>query len=101
MTDGRGFPRALSGAAFGFGVIAATFYFAHAALQGESGMVEQVRLAREEAELSRELDALQGRRREIETLTRRLSDTSLDLDLLDERARTVLGMARPDEIVIR
>jgi cell division protein FtsB len=30
-----------------------------------------------------------------------MSDDYLDLDLLDERARKVLGMVRPDEIVIR
>ena len=37
----------------------------------------------------------------MENLTRRLSDTYLDLDLLDEQARDVLGMVRADEIVIR
>jgi cell division protein FtsB len=30
-----------------------------------------------------------------------LSDDFLDLDLLDERARSILGMLRSDEIVIR
>ena len=33
-------------------------------------------------------------------LTRRLSDDFLDLDLLDEMARQVLGHMRPDEIVL-
>ena len=37
---------------------------------------------------------------EMENKTRRLSDNFLDLDLLDERARKVLGMARADEIII-
>ncbi|HAM89325.1 MAG TPA: septum formation initiator precursor, partial [Rhodobacteraceae bacterium] len=37
----------------------------------------------------------------MENLTHRLSDGYLDLDLLDEQARRVLGMIRPDEIVIR
>jgi cell division protein FtsB len=36
----------------------------------------------------------------MENLTHRLSDTYLDLDLLDERARNVLGLVRADEIVI-
>jgi len=30
-----------------------------------------------------------------------VSDTYLDLDLLDEQARDVLGMVRADELVIR
>ena len=36
-----------------------------------------------------------------QNLTRRLSSASLDLDLLDEQARRVLGLGRPDEIIIR
>jgi cell division protein FtsB len=37
----------------------------------------------------------------MENLTRRLSDDYLDLDLLDQQARDVLGLLRHDEIVIR
>ena len=37
----------------------------------------------------------------MENLTRRLSDDFLDLDLLDQQARDVLGLLRSDEIVIR
>jgi cell division protein FtsB len=37
----------------------------------------------------------------MENLTHRLSDEYLDLDLLDEQTRKVLGMIRADEIVIR
>ena len=35
----------------------------------------------------------------IELLTRRLSDDYLDLDLLDQQLRDVLGYIRADEIV--
>ena len=37
----------------------------------------------------------------MDNLTRRLSDDFLDLDLLDQQARSVLGLLRADEIVIR
>ena len=37
----------------------------------------------------------------MENLTKRMSDDYLDLDLLDEQARRVLGMVRTDEIVIQ
>ena len=37
----------------------------------------------------------------MENLTKRMSDDYLDLDLVDEQARKVLGMVRSDEIVIR
>jgi cell division protein FtsB len=38
---------------------------------------------------------------ELENRTHRLSDDYLDVDLLDEQARDVLGYVRADEIVIR
>jgi cell division protein FtsB len=37
----------------------------------------------------------------IANKTLRLSAGSLDLDLLDEQARKVLGLGRPDELIIR
>jgi cell division protein FtsB len=37
----------------------------------------------------------------LTNLTRRLSDDFLDIDLLDQQARDVLGYMRADEIVIR
>lgn len=36
----------------------------------------------------------------MRNLTRRLSDHYLDLDLLDERACHVLGLMRPDKVII-
>ncbi len=44
--------------------------------------------------------ALQSELATLTNLTARLSDASLDLDLLDERARIVLGYLRADEVVI-
>ena len=37
----------------------------------------------------------------LENKTKRLSDTYLDLDLLDSQARDVLGLIRSDEIVLQ
>ena len=37
----------------------------------------------------------------MSNLTHRLSDDYLDIDLLDQQARDVLGYMRADEIVIR
>jgi cell division protein FtsB len=52
-------------------------------------------------ELQAQLEALNARVARMENLTRRLSDGYLDLDLLDQQAREVLGLLRSDEIVIR
>lgn len=51
--------------------------------------------------MAEELTRVEAEVARMENLTRRLSDTFLDLDLLDEQARDVLGMVRADEIVIR
>ncbi|PJE34554.1 septum formation initiator precursor [Pseudooceanicola lipolyticus] len=76
-------------------------YFTFAAIQGNYGLFRRVEISAEAEALSRNLAQLEAEIAEIENLTHRLSDTYLDLDLLDERARDVLGLLRADEIVIR
>jgi len=76
-------------------------YFTFAAVQGDFGVFRRVQIDAEAADLRAERDRLVMELTEIENKTRRLSDEYLDLDLLDEQARDVLGMIRADEIVIR
>ncbi|WP_022704702.1 FtsB family cell division protein [Pseudorhodobacter ferrugineus] len=76
-------------------------YFTFAAVQGDYGVFRQVQLRAEERALTEQRDALLVQLAEMKNLTNRLSDNYLDLDLLDEQARDVLGYLRADEIVIR
>ncbi|MCC5965314.1 MAG: septum formation initiator family protein [Natronohydrobacter sp.] len=76
-------------------------YFVFAAVQGDFGLFNRVQIEAEITTLKAQRDRRQVELARLENRTRRLSDDFLDLDLLDERARDVLGMARPDEIVIR
>ncbi len=76
-------------------------YFAFAAVQGPSGLLRRVQLQAETEQLIRQRDALQAEVDQMRNLTRRLSDDYLDLDLLDERARDVLGLVRADELIVR
>lgn len=78
-----------------------TAYFTFAAVQGDYGLFRRVEIQAEAEELRLDLARLQAQTGEMENLTRRLSDDFLDLDLLDEQARSVLGLVRADEIVIR
>jgi cell division protein FtsB len=75
-------------------------YFAGHALTGESGLIawagDKTRLAALESELV-EVRAL---RLELEARAARLREETLDLDYVDERARALLGMGRPGEIVV-
>ncbi|WP_425045448.1 FtsB family cell division protein [Primorskyibacter sp. S87] len=76
-------------------------YFTFAAVQGDFGLFRRVEISAEAQALERDLDRLNAQIGEMENLTRRLSDDYLDLDLLDQQARAVLGVLRSDEIVIR
>lgn len=76
-------------------------YFAFAAVQGPSGILRRVQLQAETQDLIQQRDGLQAEVDRMRNLTRRLSDEFLDLDLLDERARDVLGLVRSDEVIIR
>lgn len=76
-------------------------YFTFAAVQGDYGVFRQVEIAAEAEQLTAERDRLAAELAEIENRTKRLSDDYLDIDLLDEQARSVLGYVRADEIVIQ
>ncbi|QBX33869.1 septum formation initiator family protein [Paracoccus liaowanqingii] len=76
-------------------------YFSYAAVQGPSGILRRIQIEAETAELAAQRDALRDQVAQMQNLTRRLSDDYLDLDLLDERAREVLGLLRADEVLLR
>lgn len=76
-------------------------YFTFAAVQGDYGVFRQVEISAEAEQLTLERDRLAAELAEMQNKTKRLSDTYLDVDLLDEQARDVLGYVRADEVVIR
>ena len=77
------------------------FYFGYHALTGDRGLLHGA--LREETLTSRslELKTLRAEREDLESRVRLLSDDNLSRDLLEERARTVLGFADPKDYVIR
>lgn len=81
--------------------VALGLYFAFAAVQGPSGILRRIQIEAETVELQAERDKLKSQVQEMQNLTRRMSDEYLDLDLLDERAREVLGLIRADEVILR
>ena len=83
------------------GALMLGLYFTFAAVQGDYGLFKRIEVNAEGKALEIELATLEAEVTQMENLTRRLSDTYLDLDLLDEQARDVLGLIRADEIVIR
>lgn len=81
--------------------VAVSGYFAFAAMQGDHGVFRRMQANADIAALEARKAELVAELGTITNLTSRLSDTSLDLDLLDERARTVLGNLRADDVVIQ
>lgn len=92
---------AIGGAVFLFFALLAAGSFVVAAVQGDFGVMRRVQIHAEAEELRQQRDELRAELDHMQNLTRRLSDNYLDLDLLDERARIVLGYLRADEVVIR
>ena len=101
MNKQRGYSGALSTSMFLLTALMLMAYFGFAAIQGDFGHFRRNQVNAEANLLQQELTQLQTRREYLENKTHRLSDKYLDLDLLDEQARKVLGMAREDEIIIR
>lgn len=76
-------------------------YFTFAAVQGDYGLFRRAEISAQSHLLKQELTSMQQEVARMENLTHRLSDDYLDLDLVDQQARSILGMIRADEMVIR
>ncbi len=100
MTYSKNRP-ALGALVYFAGAISIGAYFTFAAVQGDYGLFRRAEIEVDAQKLEQELAALNADVSSMENLTRRLSDDYLDLDLLDEQARDVLGLIRADERVVR
>ncbi len=76
-------------------------YFTFAAVQGDYGLFRRAEILNDAKKLEAELIVLQIEVDKMRNLTLRLSDEYLDLDLLDEQARDILGQIRSDEVIIQ
>lgn len=79
---------------------AVTVYFGWQSTRGAYGEAPRQSLAVERAARERELAALVSERETLEERVLRLRTDALDADLLDERVRAQLNMARANELVI-
>jgi len=80
--------------------ICAIVYFGFHAIHGDRGLLTYWRLQHEIADTRAILDDITSRRVELERRVRLLRPDSLDLDMLEERARLMLNFGYPDDIVI-
>jgi cell division protein FtsB len=79
---------------------AVALYFGWQSTRGAFSQERREALAAERRGREAELAVLEARRASLERRVARLRSDALDADLLDERARSELFLARPDELVI-
>ena len=76
-------------------------YFALSAFTGDRGLLSADQRDETLIAKTKELAQVRRQRQDLETRARLLRDTSLSADLLEERARSLLGFADPRDYVIR
>lgn len=76
-------------------------YFGFHALTGDRGMLTGAARDRVLADRTARLEQLRAERRELQSRVRLLRTSNLSRDLLEERARLLLGYADPRDYVIR
>lgn len=77
------------------------FYFGFHAFTGDRGLLTSNQRDETLVAKTRELAQVRAQRQDLEMRARLLRDSSLSADLLEERARSLLGFADPRDYVIR
>ena len=75
-------------------------YFAYHLVQGDRGLTAWLRLTQQVRDARVTLAAVEAERTTLERRVNLLRPEHLDRDMLDERARSQLNLATPNEIVI-
>ena len=75
------------------------FYCLYQAINGERGISSLFYFSKKHNILKEEIEILRTERLDIENRVNALKSESLDIDLLDEQTRRVLGYARNDETI--
>ena len=72
-------------------------YFSFHVMSGERGLLAMAQLSNKVKDAREELDLVRAERLKLEHKVKLLSPNSLDLDMLDEQSRKILGYAKPKE----
>lgn len=80
-------------------LVCAAFYLTFHVLHGERGLYALVKAQRELAVAAAALAQTHAEREQVELRVSHLRDGSLDLDLLDEQMRRMMGVMKTDEVM--
>lgn len=75
-------------------------YFGYHMVEGDRGLKAYARLSAEIARAEAAYASVSEERLKLERRVKLLRSSSLDLDMLDEQARRVLGVIGPEDVVI-
>ncbi|MBE6449056.1 MAG: septum formation initiator family protein [Alphaproteobacteria bacterium] len=75
-------------------------YFIYHTISGDRGLLKYIYLKQEIVKAEKVAEQYSLQKKELEEKVKHLSNASLDLDLLEERARIVLNMANDDEFIL-
>ena len=75
-------------------------YYGYHLVEGDRGLRAYARLTQEVAQTRDQVAKVAAERRRLERRVALLRPDGLDLDMLDEQARRVLGVVRPDDVVL-
>lgn len=75
-------------------------YFIYHIFTGARGAISWTILSKEVAQLEEELKNIKNENAFLENKINRLRENNLDLDLLEEQARTILGFAGKSDVII-
>ncbi len=95
MSSGHGLNRVFTAVGF-----VLTLYFSYHCVAGNHGLFALIDLREREGALAEELALVRAERNQFEQKVDLLDQRHLDPDLLEESARTTLGYAHPDDLVI-
>jgi cell division protein FtsB len=75
-------------------------YFSYWALAGDQGLARWTELQGKEEQLEADIERLKSERDALAASLVRLRDQTMDLDYIEEIARTKLSYVRPDEVLV-
>ena len=75
-------------------------YFAYYAVHGDRGLLAHKRVQEQISQAEQTLAEVRAEREQMEQRVQLLRSEHIDRDMLDERARSMLNLAHPDDVVI-
>lgn len=93
-------PNWIKNSGFRLTCVLLTLYFLFYSINGERGLLKYMYLRQEIDSAQKIAQQYHQQKNNLEEKVKHLSNSSLDLDLLEERARIVLNLAGQDEFIL-